>query len=68
MNANDIKYLRTFGAQRYTDFTKDADALPAFNRLAHAGYCRVIWHGSAWRVAQSDEQKKMTMTALDAEL
>jgi hypothetical protein len=68
MSPADLKYLRTFGSERYNDFSKDFDALPAFNRLAHAGYCRVIWDGPAWRVAQSDEQKKMTMRALDAAL
>lgn len=65
-SANDFKYLFKLDADRYVDFSKDFDALPAFNRLAHAGYCRVVWDGPAWRVAQSTEQKKMTIAAFDA--
>jgi hypothetical protein len=49
----------------YSDWTDDADAMAAFQRLEAEGYCRVTVDGPReWRVYQSPEQRDRSLIDL----
>jgi hypothetical protein len=56
LSNTDRDYLRQILLEGYADFSGDANALAACNRLASENLCRIVHDGPAWRIFQSPEQ------------